>query len=69
MNYLRRKWIIHGRMIIASFCIAALIGAISFVCGALIGYEQGQFSVVSGKVVCVIPPGEFICEEKSHESN
>lgn len=69
MNYLRRKWIVHGRMLKVCFCIAAMIGFISFVCGALIGYEQGQFSVISGKVTCIIPPGEFVCEENKHEHN
>lgn len=62
MNYLRRKWIIHGRML--SWCIAVfivvLIGVTSFFMGS---FERGQISVASGEVTCARAGGEWICED------
>jgi len=61
--------LISASAFLTCFVIAMCFGFVSFVCGAMAGFEQGQFSVVSGQVTCIMPPGEFICEENKHESN
>ena len=62
MNRLKINWIMYKEAIIVFLiCMALLI--ISFVCGAMSGFEQGQISVASGKVICMTSHGEWVCEE------
>lgn len=49
------------------FVIAMCFGFVSFVCGAMSGFEQGQISVASGQVTCFKSVSEFICEENKYE--
>ena len=66
MKRLKIIWILHGRVL--SWCmvffVVTMIGVVSFFMDS---FERGQFSVVSGQVTCVMPPGEFICEDSTHE--
>jgi dolichol kinase len=62
MNRLKIIWILHKAAIITAM-VAIVILIVCSTCAAMVGYEQGQFSVVSGQVRCIMPPGELICEE------
>lgn len=68
MRKLKIIWIVHRAAIVTAGICAVLMAVCSF-CSAMVGYEQGQFSVVSGQVNCVMMTGEFVCEEKRHEHN
>lgn len=59
--------LITPRSAVICFCVAMAFGFISFVCGGMVGYEQGQISVAGGVVDCVIILGEWQCEENVHE--
>jgi hypothetical protein len=62
MKRLKINWIMYKEAIIVFLiCMALLI--VSFVCGAMSGFEQGQISVASGQVTCFKSVSEWVCEE------
>lgn len=60
---------ISPKGIVITFLVVMTLGFISFMCGVMAGFEQGQFSVASGQVTCVLMPGEFLCEENINAKN
>lgn len=62
MTRLKINWIMYKEAIVV-FLICMFLLIVSFMCGAISGFEQGQISVASGQVTCVFSHGEYICEE------